>query len=166
MDSPKIDERVAPGESVDAYVVRLSEAKADAVAGRKPGVLVLAADTVIDVDGEVIGKPISRDHARAVLGRLRGRTHRVATAVTLIGDEIRQTEIAQSWVRFTSWEPRVLQFHLDAGRWKGRAGGYGLQDVDRRMLAEVSGAWSTVVGLPSAVTLGMLEAALSAEQGA
>src|SRR3989454_4949400 len=78
---PDVDEHVIAGEAPDAYVTRLSRAKALAVAPQAPGEVILAADTTVVLDGKIFEKPTSPAHAVQMLGRLQGRTHAVLTAV-------------------------------------------------------------------------------------
>src|SRR6267378_5816858 len=80
---PDVDEHVLPREKPDAYVTRLSRAKAEAVIARAPGEVVLAADTTVVLDGAIFEKPTSPAHAVEMLSRLQGRTHQVLTSVAV-----------------------------------------------------------------------------------
>jgi septum formation protein len=120
-------------------------------ATRPPGVElpVLGADTVVDVDGRELGKPEDRAAALAMLRSLLGRIHRVHTAHCLFDPRsgAEATELATAEVRGGPATDTELHAYLDSGDWRGKAGGYGIQDQGQRFLTLHAGAFDTVVGL-------------------
>lgn len=155
VDAADIDERLAPGEAPLTYVARVAAGKADAVAARHPGRWVLAADTIVEHDGVVLGKPADEDEARAMLRRLAGHTHRVTTAVALRGpasaDRLVSTEVSMVDV------PRVVaDDYVASGEWRGKAGGYAIQGMAAAFVREVRGSVTNVIGLPLAEVVALL----------
>lgn len=138
-----------PRESVAAYAERLARAKALAVESRcGPGTIV-ACDTLGEIDGEALGKPVDRDHARAILTRLAGRLHRVVSGVC-VWPRPHAGPVsghAESVLEMGPLPDDLLEWYLDSGLWRGKAGACGFQDV-RLPLRLVSGSASNVVGLP------------------
>ncbi|WP_349256293.1 Maf family protein [Rubrivirga litoralis] len=128
---------------------------AEAVALRKaqaleaPGALVLAADTVVELDGEVLGKPPTPDAARRTLRRLSGRTHRVATGVALRYGDREETAHAVTHVTFGALSDAEIAAYVATGSPLDKAGAYGIQDDAGALLVErIDGDYSNVVGLP------------------
>ena len=146
-------ERDAPArrsdESVAAYVERLACLKAAAVAPRcRPGTIV-ACDTLAELDGDALGQPADRDHARRILERLSGRRHHVFSGVCIWRRPELQpvTGRAESVLEMAPLSEELLEWYLDSGLWIGKAGACGFQDA-RLPLHLVSGSASNVVGLP------------------
>lgn len=147
VDVPDVDETVRDGESAFQLVRRLCEAKATAVAA-PPGVPVIGADTVVDVDGELLGKPVDRDDARRMLGLLSARTHQVRTGVAVrIGDRMR-AEVVSTDVTFDPLPPDWVESYLSSGEPMDKAGAYAIQGAGGAFVAEVRGSVTNVVGLP------------------
>jgi septum formation protein len=147
----EISERQLPGETPDAYVLRLAAAKADAVwqrlspADRAP---VLAADTAVVLDGGVLGKPSDSAEAAAMLAALSGRTHLVLTAVALrCGDDC-ETLLSRSEVRFRATTADERAAYALAGEPLDKAGGYAIQGRAAMFVEHLSGSYSGVMGLP------------------
>jgi septum formation protein len=142
-----IDESVLPGEAAEYYVRRLSAAKAMAIAA-DPTDLVIAADTTVDLDGRILGKPADADEARAMLRSLSARTHRVHTGVTLrLGDRT-ATDVTTTLVTFAPITDQALEWYLGTGESFDKAGGYAVQGQAAVFVASVKGSVSNVVGLP------------------
>lgn len=147
------DEGARPGESGVQLALRLSRAKAAAVAAQVDGAgLVLGADTVVICDGELLGKPADAPQASRMLERLRGRTHEVITALTLIAEEgaWQAQEVCRTAVPMRSYTPQAIQDYVASGAAFDKAGAYGIQDrgfdpVDRD---EMTGCYANVMGLP------------------
>ena len=167
--APEAAEAAAPprgaSESLEHYVVRLAVAKADAVAATGMAGLILACDTLSEVDGEALGKAADEAEARQMLERLSGRTHRVVTGVCLwprplpsagITAEPPVTASAESILAMGDLTPDFLDWYLASGLWLGKAGACGFQD-ERLPLRLVSGSPSNVVGLPLELISTMLE---------
>lgn len=144
-----VDETAAAGEEPLAYARRVARAKADVVAARAPGRWVLAADTVVEIDGDILGKADDPAAALAMLERLSGRTHRVLTAFVLCGPGGRTVarEVAtEVIVREVSGEE--LDAYVRSGEWRGKAGAYAAQGMAAAFVAAVHGSFTNVVGLP------------------
>ncbi len=142
-----IDESVLPGEHPVAYVRRLSVAKATAIAA-EPTDLVIAADTTVDLDGRILGKPADAAEARAMLRALSARTHRVHTGVTLRLGGRTATDVATTMVTFTPITDHALEWYVGTGEPFDKAGAYAIQGQAAVFVASVKGSVSNVVGLP------------------
>lgn len=141
-------------------VRRLAVAKLLASWRRAPAdATVLAADTVVALDGALLGKARDRDHAAAMLGALRGRTHQVLTGVAIrTSAGGLRAGVAASQVRFRPFPEDALAAYLDEEVWRGKAGAYGVQDAaSAPLVAEVAGSASNVVGLPLELVRELLE---------
>jgi len=149
-----LSEESLTGETPWAQALRLAEAKgravADRFAGDGPSTVVLAADTVVVVDGICLGKPASEEQARAMLRRLSGRTHEVLTGVWLRRtDDGRSASLVEtSRVRFHSCSESVVRWYVATGEPMDKAGAYAVQGLGAVLVAEVVGSWTNVVGLP------------------
>ena len=142
-----IDESVLAGEEAVAYVRRLSVAKAMAIAA-DPADLVIAADTTVDLDGRILGKPADAAEARAMLRSLSARTHRVHSGVTLRLGERTATDVTTTLVTFAPITDHALEWYLGTGEPFDKAGGYAVQGQAAVFVAAVKGSVSNVVGLP------------------
>jgi septum formation protein len=129
------------------------------VAGRVDTGVVLAADTVVVVEGDVLGKPDSREHARAMLQRLSGRTHTVLTAVTLTdaGRGRSLSEYDSTDLTLRELSPADLNSYLDTGEPMDKAGAYALQGEAVRFVTRVDGDRETVIGLPTRLVRRLLD---------
>ncbi len=145
-----IDECPLPGERPAATVRRLARAKAEAVAARLREGLVLAADTIVVLDGVILGKPADVAQAREYLDRLRGRAHRVATAVVLrdAGSGRRAEGIAWTTVWLRSFSDAERDAYIATGDPFDKAGGYAIQHPAFQPVARLAGSESNVIGLP------------------
>ncbi len=159
-----VPEIARPGESPVAFAQRLARDKALAVAkriGPSPPRLVLAADTIVIVDNEVLGKPRNEGHALELLERLTGRSHSVVTAVALAASDtlrIRQTS-AKSRVTMRAAERDELIAYVATGESMDKAGGYAVQGGARSFVTRILGSETNVIGLPLEETLDLLGAA-------
>lgn len=151
---PDVDETPLPGEPPGAHVRRLALAKARAVArGLTPGsgaLWVLGADTVVVLDGEILGKPRGARDAEGMLSRLAGRTHEVLTGVALVpvaGGRAR-TAVVRSRVAMKPFDAATIRRYVAGGEPLDKAGSYAVQGRGRRLVAGVSGSLTNVVGLP------------------
>lgn len=152
-----IDESVLPGEEPVEYVERLARAKAAAVAARHSSSLVVAADTTVDVDGEILGQPRDIDDARRMLKKLSGRTHRVHTAVAVYSaDKGMQSKVVTSLVSVVPMSDHLLEWYLASGEPMGKAGSYAVQGAGGVLVSKVQGSLSNVVGLPLRETARLL----------
>jgi septum formation protein len=138
--------------------------KAAAVAAKaKPGTLVIAGDTEVAVDGEVLGQPESEAEARAHLERLSGRQHEVLGGLALLGVGEPRDGVETSTVTFRELEPALLEAYLASGEWRGRAGSYAIQGLGSALVAAVGGDLSNVIGLPIALLLRLAPELASAD---
>ncbi|MCW2974670.1 MAG: maf [Thermoleophilia bacterium] len=121
--------------------------------------LVLACDTLVDVDGIPFGKPANVEEAFTMLTLLRGRTHDVVGGIVLVHPKSgRMHERAvRTKVRFRDFPDDLLQRYLDGGEWNGRAGGYAIQGTGAAMVSGIGGDYQNVVGLPVSMLLSLLE---------
>ena len=153
-----IKEEQLAGETPEAYVVRLAAAKADAVWAEvaAEGRPVLAADTAVVVDGDVLGKPCDTAEAEAMLGRLSGRMHRVLTAVALRHRDDLTESLSASEVRFRATTAAERLAYCATGEPFDKAGGYGIQGQAAVFVEKLKGSYSGVVGLPLFETAALL----------
>jgi septum formation protein len=160
---PEIDETPHPDEPADAYVLRLAQAKAEhgarLIARRKlvPRI-ILAADTTLEVDGDIIGKPANNAAATATLRRLSGRTHRVLTGVAAYFQEQIKTALSISEVRFRPLEDAEIRRYVLSGESMDKAGGYGIQGGAGLFIEHISGSYTGIMGLPLCETGLLLKA--------
>lgn len=155
-----IDERCRPDEAPRAYARRMAVEKAQAVRAARPGTWLLAADTVVEIDDHILGKPEDAIEARSMLSRLSGRVHRVLTAVTLVGpDETAHLdEVVTSQVRFRPMSAQEIDAYVDTGEPLDKAGAYAVQGLGGQFVESVDGSYSAVVGLPMEVVRAALVA--------
>ena len=143
------EEVMDPALSPAQLVEELSRQKAREVAGASdPGDLVIAADTVVAIDGRVLGKPHDREEACAMLSALSGREHTVYTGVTVCRDDRMLTQHEATQVRFRPLSPREIQAYVDSGEPMDKAGAYGVQELGALLVEGIRGDYFNVVGLP------------------
>jgi septum formation protein len=146
-----VDEAVWPDEAPAAYVLRLAAAKADAGWERsrdENDVPVLAADTAVVLDGDILGKPADQEDAAGMLGRLSGRTHLVLTAVALRTLGGLQSRISRSEVTFRAIAVSEAQAYWETGEACDKAGAYAVQGRAAVFISDLHGSYSGVMGLP------------------
>jgi septum formation protein len=151
--SSAVDETPIPGESAQDLVQRLADAKAELVAARAVGpAIVIAADTAVLIDGEILGKPRTTDDASHMLTRLGGRVHSVVTGVTLIRlpDAERRSFVETTLVHFAPLSPEDLAHYLATEEPFDKAGAYAIQGRAGRYIPRIDGCYYNVVGLPLA----------------
>lgn len=143
-----IDECPASGEAPVAFAVRAAREKALDVAAHKPAQFVLGADTVVEVDGEILGKPRSEEHAGEMLRMLSGRTHLVHTGLALAADTACFDLSDTASVRFTVFDDRMIDWYVGSGEPMDKAGAYAIQGRGGVLVEQMHGSPHTVVGLP------------------
>jgi septum formation protein len=151
--SSAVDETPIPGESAQDLVQRLADAKAELVAARAVGpAIVIAADTAVLIDGEILGKPRTTDDARQMLTRLSGHVHSVVTGVTVIRlpDAERRNFVETTHVQFAPLSPEDLARYLATEEPFDKAGAYAIQGRAGRYITRIEGCYYNVVGLPLA----------------
>ena len=148
-----VDERPLDGETPPDLAARLAAEKARSVEGDP----VLAADTVVDVDGEILGKPVDAEDARRMLRRLSGRTHLVHTGVAVRSGDGVELEVVTTSVRFTPLTPEAIEWYLATGEPLDKAGAYAIQGAGGAFVEEIQGSVSNVIGLPLHTVVRLLE---------
>lgn len=154
-----IDESQRDGEKPEDYVQRMAREKAALIAGLHAAepVAVLAADTSVVIDEDVLGKPGDHFDGLGMLARLSGRSHRVLTAICLCraGGES-ETQLVETRVTFASLSRELCEAYLATDEPWDKAGGYGIQGLAGAFVTSIEGSYSNVVGLPLAETWGMI----------
>ncbi|TVR86494.1 MAG: septum formation protein Maf [Trueperaceae bacterium] len=163
-----VDERALPGEPPPALVARLAAAKAGAVQARLAALrgaaadgpdgadpLVIAADTVVVVDGEVLGKPADAAERRAFIERLAGRSHVVLSGHCLWRGQDTRAHVERTVVTFRSLDERDVAAYVASGEGDDKAGAYAIQGRGAGLVERIEGCYSNVVGLslPTVITL-------------
>lgn len=163
-----VPEIARAGESAKACAERLAREKALAVLRARPNDLILGADTIVVVDGEMLGKPCDAEDAARMLRLLSGRTHQVTTGVCLVGSTAPITENSQLTTGFEDVRSETtlvtvhpltdndIRFYVSTGEPMDKAGAYGIQGLASRWISRIEGDYFNVVGLPVALVCGML----------
>lgn len=148
-----VDETVpdtfTPAETVEC----LAKRKGEAVAALCPGKTIVAADSVVSIDGLILGKPKDEEDAKATLRRLSGRTHQIFTGVCILFPKGEQVFHAVTDVTFYHLSEEEIEAYVGEGESLGRAGSYGIEGKGVTLIRAISGDYSNIVGLPVAETL-------------
>ena len=152
-EDAEVSEAWLPGETPEAYVVRVARIKAEFGAGllasrKVVPRAVLAADTTLDLDGGIIGKPKDEADAEAILTRLSGRSHRVLAAIAMARDARIEHRLSISEVRFRSLAVEEIRRYVQSGEPMDKAGAYGIQGRAAMFVEDIKGSHSGIVGLP------------------
>jgi septum formation protein len=150
-----IDESVRTGESPTAYVRRLSIEKAAAVDAAADEI-VIAADTTVEIGGQILGKPVDADDARRMLGLLGGSIHHVHTGVSVRDASRTRTVVVSTEVEFIDLDAAAIDAYLATGEPFDKAGGYAIQGAGGKLVRRIEGSVSNVIGLPLDETLELL----------
>jgi septum formation protein len=145
---PDIDESEIDGETPGEYVTRLAVTKAEAIAKRCPGKVVLGADTTVVIDGAIIGKPVDSDDARRMITGLSGRSHDVLTGVALSRDGHTLSGIRSTNVLFSKLNSAEIEYLVEYGSPLDKAGAYAVQAQAALFIEQIEGDYWNVVGLP------------------
>ena len=159
VDAADVDETPWPAELPQALVCRLCRAKAAAVADRHPGEVVLAADTLVVLDGVLLGKPADALEAVAMLSALRDRDHIVYTAVCVIHGAGVETRLSATDVTMRAYTDAEIEDYVETGDPLDKAGAYGIQDPQFAPVASWQGCYSAVMGLPLGLAAELLSGA-------
>jgi septum formation protein len=151
-----IDETPRPGEAGGDYVMRLAREKAQAVWARHQDLPVLAADTTVVVDDEILGKPESAEDAAAMLRKLSGRAHFVHTGIALHTKHGLEADISTTDVEFAELTDDMIRAYWASGEPQGKAGAYAIQGLGAVFVSDISGSYTGVMGLPLFETAAML----------
>lgn len=152
-----VDEEAKPaGELPETFVVKSAEAKAECVLrvlaqrGEESGVITIGADTIVCVDGRILGKPIDEQDAARMLRLLSGRTHQVYTGLALVAEQGRCSAYEVTQVCVAALCPAAIDAYIASGEPLDKAGAYGIQGRAGRFIESVEGCYYNVVGLPLA----------------
>lgn len=157
-----VDETPLAGENPRDYVLRLARIKAE-VGNRAfrtrhlPAYPVLAADTTVTLDGDIIGKPADRAEAESILARLAGRRHEVLTAVAMAFDSEVDVTLSISSVQFAPLSAQTIKHYVASGESHDKAGAYAIQGAAATFIARIEGSYSGVMGLPLYETSQLLQ---------
>lgn len=146
--SPDVDESVLQNESIENYVERLAVAKAQAVLKRFPDTIVIAADTSLSLDGQIIGKPDSKQHAFEIWSSISGRQHEIFSGICVASSKKNISQIVCTQVEFQMLKPNDMETYWATGEPLGKAGAYAIQGYGGRFIPRIEGSYSNVVGLP------------------
>lgn len=159
---PDVEEVVRPGESAEDFVMRVAQDKARA--GRvlvtkegRPSAPVLAADTCIVLDNEIIGKPADREEGIRILTRLAGRSHQVLTAAVLMEEGKCQQALSRSRVVFGLLSEKEIEDYWESGEPVDKAGGYAIQGKAAVFIEHIEGSYTGIVGLPLFEVVNMIK---------
>jgi septum formation protein len=143
-----IDETYLAGEHPREHAERLAREKASVVARENPEALVIGSDTIVVVDGDVLGKPRDPAHAAEMLTRLSARTHTVMTAVAVQWRGVERSAVEEVDVTFHALSPRDIAEYIATREPMDKAGAYGIQGFGATIVARVDGDYFAVMGLP------------------
>ena len=158
-DPADVDETPLAGETPADLARRLAGLKHAAVAARHPGALVVAADTVVDLDGRSLGQPADDAEAARTITDLSGRTHLVHTAVMVGPAGAGRLHLETSRVTFRRLTRERISWYVASGEPRGKAGAYAVQGLGICLVAKVEGSLSNVIGLPLGPALALLPGA-------
>lgn len=144
--NPDVEEVTEKGESAADFVTRMATLKASAALTRDH--VVVAADTVVVLEGQMLGKPVDAHHAQAMLRRIEGRTHDVLTGVTVMDEERQITSLVRSGVKMAAMSERDIAWYVATGEPLDKAGSYALQGIGMAFVEGVTGSVTNVIGLP------------------
>jgi septum formation protein len=156
VDAADIEERHEERMGLEELTKWNAVGKARVGAGRWAESVVLAADTLVAIDGVALTKPVDLDEARGMLARLAGRTHSVVTAVAVVGGGREECFTVETFVTFLPLSAAEREVYLGLINPLDKAGGYAAQEHGEKIIAQVEGSWSNVVGLPMDETAAVL----------
>ena len=152
-----IDESYRPGEMPPEHAERLSREKAEAVARSHPHALVIGSDTIVVIDGAVLGKPRDREKAVEMLMRLSGRDHEVCTGIAVAMDGRVESGLERVRVRFRALDRHACEEYVATGEPMDKAGAYGIQGYGSAIVECIDGDYFAVMGLPVVRMLTLIE---------
>ncbi|MBC7900391.1 MAG: septum formation inhibitor Maf [Saprospiraceae bacterium] len=158
-DVPDIDESEAPGESPDDYVRRLAKEKAEAIAVRHDGEIVLGADTTVVIDKQIMGKPLDLAAAKRMLTMLSGKWHEVLTGVAVVNYGETRVGLQTTRVKFAEMSDAEIDFLVENGDPLDKAGAYAVQAQAALFIEKIEGDYWNVVGLPVSLVYALVQTA-------
>jgi len=155
---PLVNEKYLAGESPQQHVKRLSIDKATVIAKKYPESWIIGADTIVIIDGLILGKPKNKKQASDMLRRLSGREHKVFTGFTIAhaATEVCQTKVVQSAVKFKIISPKEIKWYISCDEPYDKAGGYAVQGKGAYFIQSIRGSYTNVIGLPLCEVLEVL----------
>ena len=159
-----VDETLAPGTPPDAAVEMLARRKAEAVAPRAEGCRVVGSDTVVALDGRILGKPRDEADALSMLLSLSGKTHTVYTGVAVAAYGRTVSGVAKTEVTFRPFDEEEARAYIATGEPMDKAGAYGIQGLGGRLVSGIRGDMDTVIGLSCSLLSSLLAAAEDTEK--
>jgi septum formation protein len=144
------DENSVKPSSPDVYVRHLAESKARDISEQYSDSWVIGADTIVFIDGNILGKPDSRVEARSMLARLSGKTHQVLTGYCICCHRIGRlfSDVVKTEVHFKKLTAREIDWYINSGEPFDKAGAYAIQGIGTFLVRRINGSYTNVVGLP------------------
>ena len=154
-----VDESTVAVSNPDSYVISLAESKALDISQKHPAAWVIGADTVVVIDGKILGKPASERQAVGMLSQLSGQTHEVLTGFCLLhrSKAVTISRAVRTLVRFKRLNPAEIDWYVATGEPFDKAGAYAIQEHGDRFVERIEGSWSNVVGLPMELVQRLLD---------
>jgi septum formation protein len=152
-----LDERYLPGETPEVHAERLAREKALAIAVSRPESLVVGSDTIVVIDGDVLGKPRDAANAVEMLMRLSGREHEVCTGIAVAHGGHVESGLERVRVRFRPLDRAACEAYVATGEPMDKAGAYGIQGFGSALVEGIAGDYFAVMGLPVVRMLGLIE---------
>ncbi len=161
VEASSVEELQRQGEAPETYVRRLAEDKAREVASRHPDAWVIAADTIVFIDGAILEKPRDHEDAVRMLSRIAGRVHEVFTGLTLTSGvaDRSYTTVVTTRVKMLNLSPDEIEWYASTGEPMDKAGAYAVQGIGAMFIQSIDGSYTNVVGLPLAELFEMMKAA-------
>jgi len=152
--SPHIDEKPNKNEQAEYFVKRMAIEKARKIHEKRlnlaQDVIILAGDTIVFFNGQILGKPKTASHAKSILGQLNGKLHTVLSGFSILdsasGNEI--TDVVYTKVKFQKMSTDLLEWYVSTGEPLGKAGAYSIQGYGLILIDKISGSYNNVVGFP------------------
>lgn len=155
-----------PGEDPISFAKRVSMLKADKVRQKRKEGIILGVDTVVEISGLLLGKPVDRESARNMLRLLSGKVHRVITGFTVISSKNRRliSDAVITAVKFRRLREEEIEDYLDRGEYMDKAGAYAIQGYGSNFIEYIKGCYYNVMGLPTERVIEVLRYILSEEE--
>lgn len=147
-DPADIDETINDSLSFEEAIQELSFRKAEAVLRRNEEAIVIGSDTIVTIDGEILGKPENHADAKRMLSLLQGRTHRVITGLCILSKNRCYQDVSVSEVTFAQMDEKEIETYIATGECDDKAGAYGIQGLGGRYVTEIKGDYYAIMGLP------------------
>jgi septum formation protein len=146
--SPNIDETFLKGVPVESEIKRIAQVKTKTVYKSFSKSVVIGADTIVETDGKILGKPNDKKEAKQMLSLLNGRTHRVRTCVCVMWKSGSFCFTESTTVKFRDLSDGLIELYIDSGEPFDKAGGYGIQGLGAMLVERIDGDYNNAVGLP------------------